>query len=94
MLDEIEELVITTLDNRDLGQIYSEITYLSTTDEFRVTAAGGISNFKVVKEDDVYHLSYNRQTSSFGEDEHKFFATSIEGDVGSVIIDNFAVAHK
>ena len=94
MFENIEELVITTLDNRDLGQIYSEITYLKSTDQFRVTFAGGINNFKVVKEGDVYHVSYNRQTSSFGEDEHKFFATSDEDLIGSVIIDNVVIAHK
>ena len=94
ILENIEELVITTLDKQALGQIYSEITYLQSTDQFRVTAAGGISNFKVIKEGNVYHLSYNRQTSSFGEDEHKFFATSVEGQIGAVIFDNLVIAHK
>lgn len=94
ILENIQELVITTLDKQDLGSIYSEITYRLSSDQFRVTFAGGISNFKVVKEDDVYHVSYNRQTSSFGEDEHKWFATSVINTTGSVIFDNFVVAHK
>ena len=94
ILENIEQLVITTLDKRDLGQIYSEITYYLAKDQFRVTAAGGISNFNVKKEGNVYHISYNRQTSSFGEDEHKFFATSVADSVGNVIFDNFVVAHK
>lgn len=94
ILDNIQELVITTLDKKDLGQNYSEITYLQSTDQFRATFPAGISNFKVVKEEDVYHVSYNRQTSSFGEDEHKIFATSGKDIVGSVIIDNLVIAHK
>lgn len=94
-LENIQELVITTLDNRDLGNIYSEITYRADTDKFLVTAQGGINNFSYTKDGDVYHITYNRQTSSFGEDEHKLFATNInKQSKGKVIIDNFVVAHK
>ena len=93
-LIDVDELVITTLDNQDKGQIYSEITYSSFYKDFKVTATGGIKNFKSVYDNGIYHLSYYRLTSNNGNDEHKLFATSTYGKESSVIIDNFVVAHE
>ena len=92
-LTEVQELVITTLDNRGTGKIYSEITYNLSLGGFKVTAAGGIKDFKAIYEDGVYHISYCRLTSDYGKDEHSLFATSVYGKESYISIDNFVVAY-
>ena len=92
-LSEVHELVITTLDNCGTGKIYSEITYNSLIGGFKVTAAGGIKDFKAVYEDGVYHISYFRLTSDYGKDEHSLFATSNYNKQSSISIDNFVIAY-
>ena len=93
-LSEVHELVITTLDNCGTGKIYSEITYNSVIGGFKVTAAGGVKDFKAVYENGVYHISYFRLTSDYGLDEHSLFATSNYNKFSSISIDNFVIAYE
>ena len=93
-LEEVSELVITTLDNCGLGQNYSEITYNALIGNFKVTAPGGIKDFKSTYANGIYHLDYFRLTSEYGLDEHFMFATSMYGKESKIYIDELMISHK
>lgn len=90
-VQNIQELVFTTLDNRGSGQTYSEITYRNGV--WTVTSKGGITEFYAEKIGGLWHLSWNRLTSDIGKDEHYIYATGAENVMSSIWLDNFVVAH-